>query len=438
MSAAWGGVVFVVLVLATAYFVAAEFAFVATARLRMEERAREGDHRAVHALAIQRRLSFMLSGAQLGITVTSLLLGVIVEPTLARVLRPWLTAAGMAPTAAAGVAVVVALLAATAVAMVFGELAPKNLAIGKPDAIALRLARPTAVLLRVAEAGIRLVDDASNRLLRAVGIEPAEQLDHAVTAEELAVIITESGRAGSLTATQTGLLQRVLHFRELRASDVQLPRRSVVTISADATCAQLAVMAHHSGLSRFPVVADDLDDVLGVVVAKDVLTVPYDRRDDEPVTTLLTAPLAVPESALLSPLLGELRAAHSQLALVVDEHGGVTGIVTLEDIVEELVGDIRDEYDRAVPAVRALRDGSFVVPGSWRLDECERDTGIALPDGDYETLSGLIMAELGRVPRVGDQVDTAAALLRVEALDGFAVRSLRVRAHPVDTGDVAP
>jgi CBS domain containing-hemolysin-like protein len=224
------------------------------------------------------------------------------------------------------------------------------------------------------------------------------------------------------------LLQRVLDFRGLRAVEVQLPRTSVVTITADATCAELADLACTSGLSRFPVVGDDLDDVRGVVVAKDVLAVPYERRTTESVRALLTPPLAVPESALLSPLLAELREAHSQLALVVDEHGGVTGIVTLEDIVEELVGDIRDEYD-PLPAVRALRDGSFVVPGSWRLDECARETGVVLPEGDYDTLSGLVMAHLGRVPRVGDQVDTDAAHLQVEALHGFAVHSIRLRPH---------
>ena len=399
MSLVLGAVAFVVLVLATAYCVAAEFSFVATGRHKLEERDREGDRRAVHALAVQRRLSFMLSGAQLGIS----------------------------PAAVSGVAVVLALLLATGIAMVFGELAPKNLAIGEPERVALGLARPTRFLLRVLGPVISVFDNASNRLLRLVGIEPAEELDHAVTADELEVIIAESGRVGSLTASQTGLLQRVLDFRALRAVEVQVPRTSVVTITADATCAELAELARTSGLSRFPVVADDLDDVIGVVVAKDVLAVPHERRADESVRTLLTPPLAVPESALLSPLLTELREAHSQLALVVDEHGGVTGIVTLEDIVEELVGDIRDEYDRALPAVRPLRDGSYLVPGSWRLDECARDTGVVLPEGDYETLSGLVMAQLGRVPRVGDQVETAAARLRVEALRGFAVRSIRLQ-----------
>jgi len=427
MSVLWGAIAFVILVLATAYFVATEFSFVATPRHRIEERAREGDRRAAHALGIQRRLSFMLSGAQLGITVASLLLGVIVEPTLARAVRPVLLDLGMSPLAAQGVAVAAALLLATAIAMIFGELAPKNLAIGRPEQVALSLARPTALLLRLAGPAIGLFDNTSNALLRRIGVEPADELDHAVTAEELEVIIAESGRAGSLTATQTGLLQRVLDFRALRAAEVLVPRPSVITLPVTATCAQLAELARTSGLSRFPVIGDDLDDVRGVVVAKDVLGVPHERRSSVPVVGMLTPPLAVPESALLSPLLSDLRAAHSQLALVVDEHGGVTGIVTLEDIVEELVGDIRDEYDRALPAVRALRDGSFLVPGTWRLDECERDTGVALPDGTYETLSGLMMAHLGRVPRIGDLVETPVATLHVEALNGYAVRSLRIR-----------
>jgi CBS domain containing-hemolysin-like protein len=343
-------------------------------------------------------------------------------------LRPVLAWLGINPVAVPGIAVVLALLLATGIAMVFGELAPKNLAIGEPERVALWLARPTEFGLRIAAPAIALFDNAANRLLRLAGIEPAEELDHAVTAEELGVIIAESGRVGSLTASQTGLLQRVLDFRGRRAVEVLVPRTSVVTITDDATCAELAELACTSGLSRFPVVGDDLDDVRGVVVAKDVLAVPYERRATESVRALLTPPLAVPESALLSPLLAELREAHSQLALVVDEHGGVTGIVTLEDIVEELVGDIRDEYD-PLPAVRALRDGSFVVPGSWRLDECARETGIVLPEGDYDTLSGLVMAHLGRVPHVGDHVDTDAADLEVEALHGFAVHRIRLRPH---------
>jgi CBS domain containing-hemolysin-like protein len=173
-----------------------------------------------------------------------------------------------------------------------------------------------------------------------------------------------------------------------------------------------------------------------VVVAKDVLSVPTDDRATTPALSLGTPPLAVPESALLSPLLRDLRTAHSQLALVVDEHGGVTGIATLEDVVEELVGDIRDEYDRAIPRPRAQRDGSYVVPGTWRPDECERETGIPLPVGDYDTLSGLVMAELGRVPRVGDRVETPYAELRVEALRGFAVHSVRI-IDRTDREDVA-
>jgi len=426
MSGISGAVVFALLVLATAYFVAAEFSFVATGRHRLEERAQAGDRRARHALRVQRRLSFMLSGAQLGITLTSLLIGVITEPTIARSLEPLIERAGVAPQAARGVSVVLALLLGTGITMVLGELAPKNLAIGKPEQVALTLARPTELLLRGGGPVIALFDNLSNWLLRRVGIEPTEELDQAVTAEELEVIIAESGRAGSLSASQTGLLQRVLEFRARRAVDVLVARPAVVTIGTDATCAELADLACSSGLSRFPVVGHDLDDVHGVVVAKDVLAVPHQRRAGESILGLLTPPLAIPESALLSPLLRELREAHSQLALIVDEHGGVTGIVTLEDILEELVGDIRDEHDRMLPVARPLPDGSHLLPGSWRLDEAERETGITLPEGDYETLSGLIMAHLGRVPQLGDQVETPDARLRVEAVRGFAVHSVRV------------
>jgi CBS domain containing-hemolysin-like protein len=425
MSYAWGAFAFAVLVLATAYFVAAEFSFVATGRHRLEERAREGDRRATHALAVQRRLSFMLTAAQLGITVSSLLLGVIVEPTLARALRPLLTSLGISPVAVPGIAVVLALLLATGIMMVFGELAPKNLAIGEPERVALRLARATELGLRVTAPAVALFDNAANRLLRLVGIEPAEELDHAVTAEELEVIIAESGRAGSLTASQTGLLQRVLEFRGLRAVEVQVPRTSVVTITAEATCTELADLACTSGLSRFPVVGDDLDDVRGVVVAKDVLAVPYERRATEPVRALLTPPLAVPESALLSPLLAELREAHSQLALVIDEHGGVTGIVTLEDIVEEIVGEIQSEYDLPDAKLDWVGDRAVDVAGSMSIDDFNESTGAELPQTDARTLAGLVFHSLGRAATKGDTVHLKGVTLRVEEVEGARITRIR-------------
>ena len=426
MTTALGIAAVLALILANGYFVAAEFAFVAVRRGRLEELAAAGDARASRAVDVTRRLSFVLSGAQLGITVTSLVVGYIAEPTLGRALQPLVELAGLPPASARGVAFSIAFALATATQMVVGELAPKNLAIAEPEPVALSLARSTWWYTRIAGPLIRLFDSSSNRLLRAVGIEPVEELSGGVSAEELELIISESGREGTLTSAQTRLLSRALEFRELRAEDVLVPRRDVVAIRADATGADLRELALDSGRSRFPVIGDSLDDVRGVVQAKDLFRVPPAARAAVPVADLLQPALAVPESARLGRLLTEMREARTPLAVVVDEYGGTAGIVTLEDVVEELVGEIADEHDVDEPRVVAHADGSLGVPGSWRIDEVARDTGVALPEGDYDTVSGLVMAELGRLPEVGDTVELATARLVVESMNGLAVGTVRL------------
>jgi CBS domain containing-hemolysin-like protein len=240
------------------------------------------------------------------------------------------------------------------------------------------------------------------------------------------VIIDESESQGALQQEEAELLGRALEFRTLRASGTMVPRPQVVAIAKEATGEDLRALAVETGHSRFPVIGESLDQVAGVVQAKDLLRVPVPDRPTTPVADLMRDILAVPESAPLRRLLSQLREEHAQLALVVDEYGGTAGIVTLEDIVEEIVGEIQDEYDPAEPAVRRVA-GGFLVPGAWRLDETERDTGIALPAGDYETVAGLVLAELGRVPRAGDTLTVAGASLRVEAMDGLAVQTVLVK-----------
>lgn len=426
------------LILANGWFVAAEFAYVAARKGRLEEARDSGDQRAQRALDILGRLSFMLSGAQLGITVTSLLVGFIAEPTLGRAIAPLLAPLGLADSATRSLSLTLGFVLATAAQMVLGELAPKNLAIALPETFALALARSTALYTAVAGPIIRLFDNAANRLLRIIGVQPVDEIGAVVSPEELELIVEESGREGALSPAQAALLQRTLDFRSLRAADVMVPRRNVVFLRHDATCEDLRTAAIDSGHSRFPVIGQDLDDVHGVVQAKDLLGVPVEARATTPVSRLATEGLAVPESAMVGPLLAELRAAHTPLAVVVDEFGGTAGVLTLEDIVEELVGEIQDEYDPAEPAVEAAGDGAFLVPGSWRIDEVARDTGLDLPPGDYDSLGGLVTERLGRIPRPGDQVDIGGATLRVEDVDGLAVGRVRVAQAPGDAGGAMP
>ena len=415
------------LTLATGWFVAFEFAFTAANKGRLEELAEAGDRRAARALHITRRLSFVLSGAQLGITVTALVVGFIAEPVFRDALAPLFSAIGLSDRAAYGIAVSAGFLIATTLQMVLGELGPKNLAIAIPERLAISLGGSVALYSRLAGPLIRMFDGAANGLLRLIGIEPVEELEHTVSAEELGLIVTESERQGALNEAKAELLSRAIAFRGLRAGDAMVPRHEVASLPIDASCAQLRALAQQTGHSRFPVTGESgLDDVKGVVQAKDLLRVASDSREFAPIRPLVRPALAVPESALLGPLLSELRGAHRQLAVVIDEYGGTAGIVTLEDIVEELVGAIQDEYDPAEPGVVALTDGAFRVPGWWRLHEVYRDTAVELPDGDYDTVGGLVMAQLGRVPAVDDRVEVGGVTIVVEALRGLAVGRVRL------------
>ncbi|GAA1803207.1 hemolysin family protein [Luedemannella flava] len=404
----------VALTVATGYFVAQEFAFVAVDRGRLRAQAEQGDAAAARALKVTARLSFMLSGAQLGITLTALLTGYVAEPYLGEGLAHLLGLAGVPRAASLSIAVAVALLLATAIQMVLGELAPKNLAIARPELLATKLARSTLIYLAIAGPLIRLFDATSNRLLRRVGIEPIEELPHGATAEDLDRIIDESVNQGVLDEDTSKLLARGLHFRERTAGEVMIPRVDVVTIAAREPATRVVDLLD-TGHSRFPVTGTGVDDVIGIVSIAEVRDLAPDRRTGTSVADIATPPLLVPESAALPRVLDRLRAERRQMACVMDEYGGFAGVLTLEDVAEELVGDIRDEDDLASPAPVRDAAGSWLLPGRWRPDEIEDTTGVRLPDSDrYDTVAGLVLATLGRVAEVGDQVTVGDATLTVE------------------------
>ena len=419
----------VALIAANGYFVAVEFSFVAARRSRFVEQADDGDRRARRALDVHRRLSFMLSGAQLGITVTTLVLGFIAEPAIAAAIRPGMEALGVPESASFGLSLTLALVLATMAQMVFGELAPKNLAIAKPEPVARRLAPSTWLFMRVAAPVIRLFDGAANRLLRLLGVEPVEELRGAVSTEELDLIVDSSAESGHLTLGQASLLERAIDFGELEASDAMVPWNRVVTIDDDASAADLRdLMA--STHSRFPVIDDD-GQVLGIVHAKDLLGVARDAYDSTTVDSMFHEILAVPEAAGLNVVLAELREHSTEMAIVIDEYGAPAGVVTLEDIVEELVGEIEDEYDPSAPGEHVETEpGVWTVAGTSRPDEIERITGLELPDGEYDTVAGLVLERLERIPEVGDSVVVDGVLIDVTAVDGFAIEQLQLRVDP--------
>jgi CBS domain containing-hemolysin-like protein len=393
-----------VLTVATGYFVSQEFAYVAVDRSRLRTLAEDGDPAAARALKVTSRLSFVLSGAQVGITITALLAGYFAEPYLGAGLEDLLGSAGVPQGVSVSVSVILALLLATIIQMVLGELAPKNLAIAKAEAIALRLARSTLLYLTIAGPLIRVFDSASNRILRRVGIEPVEELPQGATAQELDRIIVTSYEQGLLDEDTMRLLDRGLDFRGRTAEEAMVPRVDVITVHRDEPLTRVVELLD-TGHSRFPVIADSVDEVLGVVAIGDVVELEPADRAHIAVGSLASPPVVVPETLPLPGVLERLRTARRQLAIVVDEYGGFAGIVSLEDIAEELVGEIRDEDDLPESGLVPGGDGSWVVSARWRLDEVQAATGVALPEGDdYETLSGLVMARLGRIPAIGDEL----------------------------------
>lgn len=420
----------VVLTVGTALFVAAEFSLVALDRPTVQRAVDDGDSRAGVVLASLRRLSTQLSAAQVGITITTLVLGYLVEPSLGSLLEGPLESIGISGTAAAAIATVLALVIASLFSMIFGELIPQFLGISAPLGVAKIVAGPVRIFATVTKPLIVILNGSANAVLRRFGIEPQEELSAARTPQELSSMVRRSAEAGTLEEGTARLLTRSLNFGERTASDVMSPRVRCVYVERDATATDVVDLARNTGHSRFPVIGNDWDDVVGVVHVKKAIAVPQDRRDDVPVTALMIKPVLVPETMLLDPLLLLLRAGGFQLAIVVDEYGGTSGVVTLEDVIEEIVGEVSDEHDPRVDVSRLLPDGSWTVPGLWRPDEVHDRIGATIPEGAYyETVGGFVMARVGRVPQVGDEVTLDGWSLRVVAMDGRRVD--RVRIAPV-------
>ncbi|MBE3008281.1 HlyC/CorC family transporter [Microbispora sp. NEAU-D428] len=403
MSAALGLLAVLILTLATGFFVAQEFAFVAADRGALREQSAAGDGAARRALDITGRLSFMLSGAQLGITVTTLLVGFIAQPAIAGVLRGPLEAAGLPAAAVPGVAVALGVAIATVVQMIIGELAPKNLGIARPEDVAKFLARPTHVYLMIAGPVIRLFDAAATRLVRLFGIEPVEELEHGATPEELSRIVTESAAAGELPPRLADMLERALEFGDRTAEDVMVPRPRVVSLRAEWPVDEFLDALRTHGHSRYPVLGTDADDVVGVAGLPEYLQA--GSPSGGLVGGITRAPLLVPATLPLPELLRRMTSAGETFTCVIDEYGGLAGVVTLEDLAEELVGELVDENDPEPLGVVRHGEGVWDVPGTLRLDEVERATHVRLPESeDYETVAGLVLALLGRMAEPGDRV----------------------------------
>jgi CBS domain containing-hemolysin-like protein len=442
-------VVALVLALACGVFVAAEFSLTTVERSDLRESAEKGDRGARSALKAVHGLTFQLSGAQLGITVTGLIIGMLAEPSVASLLSGPLRAAGLG-SAADGTALVLGTVLSTIVLMVVGELIPKNWAISRSLAVARTVATPQRAFSATFRPFISHLNNAANRIVRRLGLQPAEELASVRSRQELQALARHSAREGALNPDTADLFVRTLSLADLTAENVMTPRVHVTALPADATVRDVADTTRETGLSRFPVYRDSLDDVVGVVHIKDALAVPPADRAGRPVTGLMREPVLVPESLTVDRLLDRL-SGDRNIAVVIDEYGGTAGVATLEDIVEEVVGEVRDEHDPLeTPDLVPTGEDEFGrrlfdADGATRTDRLA-GIGLRVRPGPYETLAGVIAERLGRIPVNGDVVEVAG--WRVEVVEAAGHRAARLRlaspppgspnaAAPADAADAA-
>ncbi|MGC5028243.1 hemolysin family protein [Tsukamurella sp. DT100] len=420
-----GVVVVLVITAFTGYFVAQEFAYMAVDRSRLKARAEAGDEAAARALQVTRRTSFMLSGAQLGITVTGLLVGYVAEPLIGRGVGTLLGGAGVPAGVGIAIGAVLAVGLSTVAQMVFGELFPKNLAIARPEPVARRLALSTTLYLRAFGWLIRFFDQASNLLLRAVKIEPVHDVEHSATPRDLEHIVAASRDAGELPRELSTLLDRILDFPGHTAEHAMIPRARVDLVAADEPAA-VVLERMADGHTRYPVVGASADDLIGVITLHDLL------GDSTGTARSRCRPaVIVPGSMPLPAVVARLRDAGQEMALVIDEYGGFDGVVTVEDIAEELVGEIDDEHDGTDPAPAVPDGDGWLLRGDVHLDEVERLLGVDLEPGDAETLGGAVTARLGALPRPGDVTDLPL-LPDPAAVPGTARPALRAEVRTVE------
>ena len=432
---------FVLLTVVNSFFVTAEFSLVTVDRATIDRQAGEGDRTARTVRRSLRQLSFQLSAAQLGITLATLLTGYLASPALAHLLRPLISP--WAGSHTEGFTHVASLVVATLFSMLFGELVPKNAALARPMPLARRTAGPLRTFSRVMSLAIRALNGPANFLARRLGVEPQEELASARSPEELGLLAAISARAGAIPEETAVLLRRTIRFGDKRAAEAMTPRVDVVALPSGASVADLLSTARETGHSRFPVFEDTLDHVSGVAEVVDALAVPPARREGTPVARIARDPILVPESLDLDGVLRALNTGRAMLAIVVDEYGGTDGVVTIEDLVEELVGEIADEHDPSSEPVAGTMaaiditvpggDRTVLVDGVLREDELTEQTGFMLPPGPYETLAGFLMAELGHIPMAGETVRVPGWEFTVVEVDRRRVEQVRVvRLEPVE------
>ncbi|TLM75995.1 hemolysin family protein [Pseudarthrobacter sp. NamB4] len=408
------------LIAGTGFFVAVEFSLIALDQPTVQRAIDDGDTGAVPLLKCLKSLSTQLSSCQLGITLTTLLTGYVMEPSVGRLMEAPLAAVGLPDVAVASISLVLAMVIATLLSMLLGELVPKNMAIALSFPVGRALARPQLMFTAVFKPAIIVLNGFSNKVLHVFGLEAKEEISGARTPAELASLVRRSAAMGTLDAGTANFVARTLNFSTRTAADVMTPRIRVETIDADQPVADVLDAARRTGYSRFPVIGDSPDDIRGLVHVKKAVAVPWDRRQNLEAGAIMTEVLRVPETIHLDALLAELREGNLQLAVVLDEYGGTAGIATLEDLVEEIVGEVSDEHDKVRPGLLQSASGDWYFPGLLRPDELsEQIPRLTVPDeAAYETVGGYVMSKLGRIAVVGDTVPVGGGTLSVTRMDG--------------------
>ena len=416
----------VVLTIGTGLFVASEFSLINLERTELERRRDQGERGLTPSIRALKRSSTHLSSAQIGITVTTMLTGFLAEPSLAKLIEPGLGFLGLSESTLHGISLALSLVLATVFSFLIGELIPKNLAIALPLQVNKAVIRFQLAFTFVFGWLVWLLNNTGNAIVRSLGIEPKEELSSSRTAEELSSLVQRSASLGALQQRTADLISKTLELSQLTAAEVMTPRTKLTSLDASATVQDVISLSHSTGFSRFPVFTGSTDDVDGIVHVKAAASVPREKRSTVPATALMVEPFRVPETMSLEKLMGVLRSHGLQLAIVVDEYGGTAGIVTLEDLIEELVGELGDEHDRAKVEITGGKDQSYSFPGMYRPDELLEKLAVKVPeDGSYETVAGYLMSELGRVAAVGDEVQIDGGTLRVERMDGRRVDRIR-------------
>jgi CBS domain containing-hemolysin-like protein len=419
------------LIFGTGLFVASEFSLINLERIELESRREDGEKGLDRPIAALIKTSTHLSAAQLGITLTTLLTGFVAEPSLSRLLSPWLGTFGLDEGAISAIALVLAMTIATIFSFLIGELVPKNMALSEPLKVLKLVVRFQTGFTWIFGPIVKVLNDNGNWLVRKFGVEPREELSSARTAEELASLVRRSAYLGSLEKDTAQLLEKTISMSTLVASDIMTPRPKMYSLERDQSAQDLVLLAKVTGHSRFPVTGEDSDDIVGVVHLKRAVSVPYARRDQVPVSALMIDPIRVPETMSLDRLILQLRGRGLQFGIVVDEYGGTAGIATLEDAVEELVGELADEHDRSRSGISRYENGSMTFSGLTRPLELAEFGVMVAEDDDYDTIAGFLMAELGEIPEVGNQVEIAAGVLSVLRMDGRRVD--RVKFTPANS-----